>query len=203
MTVRNATASGSSMFTMLVRPATQLSQEEIFSAASLVRTGAQLTGAPPAGQDAAVDMQSLRRIVRDGLLPTSLYVDESARLAAETTLQTASTGVALTPVRQNAVRLATVNDSPVVSDSRGCISVSRVGGAKVLLVTSDPTTLTVLPPSGTAVNIQLHGRVSSDAAGPLTPLGISAVHPTYIDLLGKTMNVSLTFPSQRFRLCGL
>ena len=148
-------------------------------------------------------MQSLREIVRAGLLPKSLYVDESARLTAETMLQTASTAVALTPMRQNVVRLASVNGSPVVSDIHGCISVSRVGGAKVSLVTTEPTALTVLPPSGTAVNIQLHGRFSNDAVGPLTSLAISAVHATYIDLLGKAMNVTLMFSSPQFRLCGL
>ena len=191
-------------FALLLRPLEQTSQEEVFAAAILVRDHAPITQPAPAKQlNPYVDEAALRAIVQAGLLPHSLRADEGAQLNAEMTWQTAATATALTPTKSDAIRVVTVDGSPATPGANGCLSASKPGGATVYVSTAAPTALDVLPSSGTSIEIQLRAGRPNATVGVPTSFPISPTRQTYIDLLGKTMNVTLTFSNSKFQLCGL
>ncbi len=191
-------------FALLLRPLEQASQEEIFAAAILVRDHERITQPARAEQlNPYVNEAALRAIVRAGLLPHSLRANVGAQLNAETTWQTAATATALTPTRSDAVRVVTVDGSSATPDSNGCLSVSKAGGAAVNVSTTAPTALKMLPASGTSVEIQLRADRPNATVGVPISRAISPTHQTYIDLLGKAMNVTLTVSNSEFQLCGL
>ena len=191
-------------FALLLRPQEQTSQKEIFAAAMLVQDHARITEPSPAEQlNPYVNEAALRAIVRAGMLPHSLRADEIPRLNAETAWQTAVTATALAPTNSSAIRRVTVDGSSATPGTNGCLSVSKPGGAAVYVSTAAPTALNVLPASGRSVEIQLRAGRPKATVGAPTPLAISPTRETYIDLLGKTMNVTLTFSNSKFQLCGL
>jgi len=186
-----------------LRPLERTSQEEIFSSAELVRNNAQLAGAPPAPQlDPNVDEAALRAIVRAGFLPRDLPVSASARLDAETAMQTAATATALTPPRAMVVLAVRIDGGPAHPDAQGCVSAPGVG-ATVSVSTDGPTALQVEPLSGTTMGIQLRTGTSGGTVGTQVSDALAASGPTYLDLLGTQMFVVLTSMNPTFTVCGL